>query len=110
MLSEGEYQFCTGNHFKRGNQALTMLESSSPGCDLALFYHLPKIMTELCQFTFVPKSHSYQIHIITLSENLYLISSEDTHWIQTCPNKAPLQISTSKLCVIKLSCGCSLKG
>ena len=32
MLSESEYQFCTGNHFKRCNQALTMLESSSPDC------------------------------------------------------------------------------
>ena len=110
MLSESEYQFCTGNHFKRCNQALTMLESSSPDCALALFYDLPKIITELCQFTFVPKSHSNQTHIITDSENSYLISSEDTHWIQTCPNKAPLQMSTCKLCVIKLPCGCSLKG
>ena len=78
MLSEGEYQFCTGNHFKRCNQALTVLESSSLDCALALFYDFPKIITELCQFTFVPKSHSNQTHIITVSENSYLTSSEDT--------------------------------
>ena len=76
MLSEGEYQCCTGSHFKRCNQAPTMLESSSPDCALALFYDLPKIITELCQFTFVPKSHSNETHIITVSENSCLISSE----------------------------------
>ena len=109
-LSESEYQFCTGNHLKRCNQALTMKESSSPSCALALFYDNPRSVAELCSVTFLQKSRDKESHIITVSDNSYLISSPDTRWIQICPGKAPVQIVPCKLCIVKLPCACSLKG
>ena len=110
LLSHSEYQFCTGNHFKRCNQALTMKESSNPSCVLALFYDQPQPISKLCSVTFLPKSSTVESHIITISENSYLVSSQDTQWIQSCPNKAPLQVNPCKLCIVKLPCTCSLKG
>ena len=38
------------------------------------------------------------------------MSSSDTILIQSCPNKAPLQVNSCKLCIIHLPCACSLKG
>ena len=56
LLSESEYQFCTGNCLKRCNQALTMKESSTSNCALALFYDKPKSVAELCTVTLLPES------------------------------------------------------
>ena len=110
LLSKSEYQFCTGNHLKRCNQALTMKESSTSNCALALFYDKPKSVAELCTVTLLPKSKYHDSHIVTVSDNSYLISSPDTHWIQICHGKAPVEIAPCKLCIIKLPCACSLKG
>ena len=110
LLSESEYQFCTGNHFKRCNQALTMRESSKPECLMALFHDQPRSVAEQCSVLYIPKSDIAESHVITISENAYLVSSSDTIWIQSCPNKAPLQVNPCKLCIIHLPCACSLKG
>ena len=61
---------------------------------VALFCDLPKIIAELCQFTFLPKSFSNEMQLFIFSENSYLISSGETHCIKPGPSKAPVQIST----------------
>ena len=110
LLSESEYQFCTGNHLKRCNQSLTMQETTNPNYALALFYDQSKLISKLCPVTFLPKTNQKESHVITVSENSYLISSDDTQWIQTCTGGTPVHISPCRLCIIKLPCACSLKG
>ena len=99
LLSESEYQFCTGNHLKRCNQALTMKESSKSNCALALFYDKPKSVAELCTVTLLPESKYHDSYRVTVSDNSYLISSPDIHWIQICHGKAPVKIAKCKLCI-----------
>ena len=110
LLSESEYQYCTGNHFKRCNQALTMIESSNPNCLTALFYDQPRSVAQFCSVSYLPKSNTSESHVITITENAYLVSSSDTSWIQSCPSKAPLHVTPCKLCIVQLPCACSLKG
>ena len=88
---------------------MTMKESSSPSCALALFYDNPRSAAELCSVTFLQKSRDKESHIITVSDNSYLISSPDTRWIQIFPEKALVQIVPCKVCIVKLPCACSLK-
>ena len=41
---------------------------------------------------------------------IILISSEDTHWIQTCPGRTPMHVTPCRLCIVNLPCACALKG
>ena len=109
-LSENEYHFCVGNQLKTCSQALSMQETGHPDCALALFNDQPQLVSKLCDVNFIPATNYSQSHIITISENSYLISSQDTHLIQTCPGRTPIHISPCKLCTISLPCACSLKG
>ena len=109
-LTENEYQFCTGTQLKRCNQALTMQETTNPDCLLALYNDHPKMISKLYNILFLPSTNHSESHIITVSNNSYLISSKDTHWIQTCPCGTPIQVSPCVLCIVKLPCVCALKG
>ena len=109
MLSESEYHFCTGNQLKRCNQALSMQETTHPDCALALFNDQPKLVSKLCQINLL-LANTTATHIITVSDNPYLISSEDTHWIQTCPGRTPMHVTPCRLCIVNLPCACALKG
>ena len=109
-LTESEYQFCTGNQLKRCNQALSMQETSHPDCALALFNDNANQISKLCKISLLPATNFNTSHIISVSDNSYLISTQDLHWIQTCPGRAPVHVPSCKLCVVKLPCSCALKG
>lgn len=91
-------------------QALSMQETGHPDCALALFNDQPQLVSKLCNINFFPATNHSDSHIITIADNSYLISSQDTHWIQTCPGRTPTHISPCKLCTVSLPCACSLKG
>ena len=86
-----------------------MPETTHPDCALALLNDQPKLVSKLCQINLF-LANTTATHIITVSDNCYLISSEGTHWIKSCPGRTPMHVTPCRLCIVSLPCACALKG
>ena len=107
-LSQSELDWCQGKMLKRCTQGLIMQEVDKPDCALAILQSKVKDISELCDFTLLPKS-AKQTEIITIRPNTYLISTSETNWLKTCVGGTPTHVKACKLCTINVPCACSLK-
>lgn len=109
MLSEAEFQSCTGNTLKRCSRGLAMKEISNPNCAVALFLGDQDKIKQVCDYTLLPNVKELQTNIVNIKPNLYFISTDDLTWLQTCVGGTPMHVKACSLCTISVPCGCSLK-
>ena len=108
-MSESDYLACAGDHVRRCMRGFAIKETSQPSCLFALFENDHVLIKQLCDFKYLLNSDQVASKVIPINDNSYLVSTNDTNWLQTCPFSTPMYIKPCSLCIVTLPCSCSLK-
>ena len=107
VLSLRDYQFCTGNEFRRCDNLFRVNKASTPSCLFALFKGDSSTVHRMCETVLTDTPDDFAL---TLNVGQYYMSTKDETWSQKCAAKAPATVKACSHCVIHLACGCSLQG
>ena len=105
-ISRFMYSQCAGDKFKHCSIILGQQNFNNPTCLSAIFYKLPSLVKQLCDFRFL---HSgLQQFILELEPGKVLLSSVPSVNIQ-CANKAAITEKGCTYCVFEIPCHCTVK-
>ena len=107
-MSENEYEYCSGNQYKRCDNLMVVRETEKPNCMLALFKGDAKLIYQHCEIQIARQASESKV--ISIKPGKYFVSSNEVMWTQLCPRSIPKHIKACNHCVVTVPCGCSLRG
>jgi hypothetical protein len=107
LLTEQEFDECTGHSYRRCDSAFKVYKSTTPSCLFSLYMADTTMVTQHCDTVLTATPEDFAV---SLSDGEYYITTNDESWTQICHGHERSQLAACSHCVITLPCGCGLLG